>query len=234
MRKSRPARAAGTSASNGHFDAIGVRWERMEPSILPATGTPSYPPGVNRLFAWCLVPAALAASSAFVGCARTEKPPDTSPEPVVRVEADTSRFLRLKVEPPGAVRVWMQSVAVAPAEEIEAALPAADPAPPPVDTLAPPAAEAEPLLKAPILIAPARVDLPASRGRGAPAGAVELEVKVSEEGEVTDVRWAGGSADTTLIATATASARAMRFYPALLGGEPVSVWCRQRFEFPGR
>ena len=96
---------------------------------MPATGTPSYPPGVNRLFAWRLVPAALAASSAFVGCARTEKPPEPSPEPVVRVEADTSRFLRLKVEPPGAARVWMQSVAVAPAEGIDAALPNGQPDP---------------------------------------------------------------------------------------------------------
>jgi hypothetical protein len=198
--------------------------------ILPAPGTRPYPPGVSRLFAWRLVPAVLAASSTLSGCARIEKAPETSPDPVVRLEADTSRFLPLKVEPPGAASVWMQSVAVAPPAGIDAVLPAADPAPPPVDTIAPPA-EAEPLLKAPILIAPARVGL---RGRGAPAGAVELEVKVSEEGDVIAVRWAGGSADTALIATATASARAMKFYPALLGGEPVSVWCRQRFEFPGR
>jgi len=27
---------------------------------------------------------------------------------------------------------------------------------------------------------------------------------------------------------------AMEFYPALLGGRPVDVWCRQRFEFVPR
>jgi len=26
----------------------------------------------------------------------------------------------------------------------------------------------------------------------------------------------------------------MRFYPALRGGRPVAVWCRQRFEFGAR
>src|SRR6266545_850269 len=49
-----------------------------------------------------------------------------------------------------------------------------------------------------------------------------------------DAGWAGGSEDPARVAAATACARAMRFYPALRAGRPVAVWCRQRFDFPGR
>jgi outer membrane biosynthesis protein TonB len=59
-------------------------------------------------------------------------------------------------------------------------------------------------------------------------------VRVSEAGEVTEARWAGGSRDSALTAAATACARSMVFRPALLGGRPVTVWCRQRFDFPAR
>jgi outer membrane biosynthesis protein TonB len=61
---------------------------------------------------------------------------------------------------------------------------------------------------------------------------VELEVRVDSDGAVREVRWAGGAADTALIAAAIACARGLTFYPALRGGTPVEVWCRQRFDFP--
>jgi TonB family protein len=63
------------------------------------------------------------------------------------------------------------------------------------------------------------------------AGMVELDVRVDETGVVTDAHWAGGSADSSLVAAAIACAEAMAFYPAQLAGRPVAVWCRQRFDF---
>ena len=51
---------------------------------------------------------------------------------------------------------------------------------------------------------------------------------------VADVRWAGGDADSALVLAAERCAEAMEFYPALLAGRPVEVWCRQRFEFSPR
>ena len=140
----------------------------------------------------------------------------------------------LHVAPPPAARVWLRSVATARPARIEAPLPAAEPAILPPDTVAPRALEIDPALKPPILRFAARLGLPRSRGRAARAEAVELDVRVSEAGDVTDARWAGGSADTARVAAATACARSMQFHPALLGGRPVSVWCRQRFEFPER
>jgi len=118
-----------------------------------------------------------------------------------------------------------------PPAAIEAPLPAASAGIPPPETLPPPALEIDPGLKPPILRAPARLHLPAAPPRAEP---VELDVRVSETGEVTDARWAGGSANPARVAAATACARAMRFYPALKAGRPVAVWCRQRFDFPGR
>src|SRR5262249_36517410 len=130
-------------------------------------------------------------------------------------------------------RVWLRGVAIARPAAIEAPLPSAEPLAPSPDTSAPPALPIDPALKPPILRSAARLILPPSP-RGARAEAVELDVRVSDAGEVAEARWAGGSADTALVAAAIACARSMAFHPALLGGQPVSVWCRQRFEFPGR
>ncbi len=71
------------------------------------------------------------------------------------------------------------------------------------------------------------------RGRHAPAS-VEVELRVDETGAVSDVRWAGGSTDPALVAAAIECARSMRFVPARRGGEPVAVWCGQRFDFGAR
>ena len=174
----------------------------------------------------------LAASTIVAGCARSGRPQATSTALEVQVFSDTSRSMPLHVEPPPTARVWLRGVAIARPSAIDAPLPPAEPGAPPPDTVAPPALAIDPELKPPILRNAARLILPSSRGRGAEA--VELDVQVSDAGDVTDARWAGGSADTALAAAATACARAMTFHPALLGGQPVSVWCRQRFEFPGR
>jgi TonB family protein len=82
----------------------------------------------------------------------------------------------------------------------------------------------------PMLRAAARLVLPA-RARSSRFEAVELDVRVNEAGEVTDVLEAGAGADPALVEAARACARRMRFYPARRAGEPVAVWCRQRFDF---
>jgi TonB family protein len=175
--------------------------------------------------------AALAAVPAAAGCGRSAPPPGTSTALDVQVFRDTSATVTLHVVPP---RVWLRGVAIARPRSIEAPLPAAEPGAAPPDTSPPPALPVDPRLKSPILKSAAPLVVPPSRGRGADAQAVELDVQVSDLGDVTDVRWAGASADTALVAAASACARSMRFHPALLGGKPVSVWCRQRFEFPPR
>ena len=145
--------------------------------------------------------------------------------------SDTSRSVPFRVDPKQPVRLWVRSVSPRRPAAIEAPLPAAGAGILPPETLPPPALEIDPGLKPPILRTPAQLVLPPASPA---AGPVELDVQVSETGEVTDARWAGGSADPALVAAATACARAMRFYPALRGGRPVAVWCRQRFDFPGR
>ena len=70
-------------------------------------------------------------------------------------------------------------------------------------------------------------------GRG--RGWIELDVRVDEEGRVSDAELHGSSgADSAQVAAAVEAAFAMRFHPALRRGEPVAVWSRQRFELGGR
>jgi TonB-like protein len=174
--------------------------------------------------------ALLAAAVAVPGCGRSRPPQPSSTALDVQVFRDTSRAMTMHIEPPPAARVWLRGVAISRPAAIDAPLPAADPEAAPPDTSPPPALPIDPRLRAPLLRSAAPLVIPPSR---APA-AVELDVQVSDTGAVTDARWAGGSTDLALVAAATACARSMTFHPALLGGKPVSVWCRQRFEFPGR
>lgn len=94
-------------------------------------------------------------------------------------------------------------------------------APPASGTLA-----ADDDLRAPIVREGARVD----RVR-AKRGWVELDMRVDEEGAVSDAMFADGAADSTAVEAAIEAALAMRFWPASQNGRPVAVWCRQRFEF---
>lgn len=169
----------------------------------------------------------------LAGCGRSERPRAPAPELAIDVRSDTSRAVRLRIEPP---RVWLERVAIAPPASMEVPLPDAESDTAPPDTTPPPGLEIDPRLKAPILRSAAPLVLPpaASPGEPVPAATVELDVHVSEAGEVTEARRAGGSRDSALVAAATACARSMVFRPALLGGRPVAVWCRQRFDFPAR
>jgi hypothetical protein len=149
---------------------------------------------------------------------------------VVRVLADTGRTLSLAAPPPE-VNVTLAHVTPARAGVPEPPLPPATP-----DTLLLPqpqtgAGRGAPRLLPPILRAPGTLIAPRSLARPT---AVELDVRVDRLGRVVDVRWAGGDRDTVLVDAAQRCAAAMQFYPALLGGQPVEVWCRQRFEFTPR
>jgi hypothetical protein len=90
---------------------------------------------------------------------------------------------------------------------------------------APEASRDDDELRPPIPRGPAIVRL-----SGARAGWLELDVRVDENGEVTDAIAVGGDADSATVRAATESALAMRWFPAVRRGRPVAVWCRQRFE----
>ena len=181
-----------------------------------------------------LRPALIAATAVIAaGCGRAERGPEVrAPAPLalsVRALADTGTLQRLEVRPPREVRAWIARVAPAPAGALPIPLPEPRPdtlIPVEPERVAPPLA-VDPGLMPPVLITPATLILPASGG----SGSVELDVRVSETGEVSEVRPAGGESDSALVAAARDCARRMRFYPALRGGEPVAVWCRQRFDF---
>jgi len=64
---------------------------------------------------------------------------------------------------------------------------------------------------------------------------VELDVRVDEQGEVTDAVPSGGDADSVTVRAAIEAALGQLWYPATRAGRPVAVWCRQRYEVgPGR
>lgn len=172
----------------------------------------------------------LALALALAGCGRphaVEERPRALP---VDVYADTGRTVPLAVEPPAAARqvpeaaVWLARVSP---DRSPPGLSVADVAP---DTLVlppprPPALAVDDDLKPP---------LPRERGTlvvpSGARGSVELDVRVDERGEVSEVRWAGGSRDSLVVGAAVACARGMRFFPAQRAGQPVAVWCRQRFD----
>jgi TonB family protein len=149
----------------------------------------------------------------------------------VDVFADTGRGGRIAVPAHRGVLVWLARVTPSRMPLPSPALPEMRPESlPPIEDL-PPALEVDPGLKPPLLRVPGLLALPS--GWGDRRGTVELDVRVDESGRVSDAAWAGGSMDTALVAAARRCALGMRFYPALRAGHPVSVWCRQRFDFGG-
>jgi len=169
---------------------------------------------------------------ASAGCSKDHST-EATPAPVpleVHVRADTGSSTRLVIRQPRA-RVWMANVTSAPPSGIAPSLPEAAP-----DTVFPEiatrAVEIDPQLKPPILKSPAEITFPSESNRRLRASRVtiELDVRVDETGAVTEVAWAGGDADSSIVNAARECARTMRFYPALLAGRPVAVWCRQRFQ----
>jgi|SRR5262245_757739 len=180
--------------------------------------------------------AAFALLLASAGCGRSSAPVEREPPRAlpVAVFADTGRTTTLHVEPPSSragdgdqahATVWLTSVSPARTEPAAQASP--EPSP---DTLVPaappPALIVDGNLKPPL----PRSQTPLAVPRGA-RGSVELDVRVDEQGRVSDVEWADGSRDSALVRAARECARSMRFFPAERAGRPVAVWCRQRFDF---
>lgn len=111
---------------------------------------------------------------------------------------------------------------------LELALPNADPAPPPVadpDAIAREGLAIDDELRPPIARSASALTL-----KGARRGWVELDVRVDEQGEVSDAVVVEAMADSATQAAAVEAAYAVRFHPATQRGKPVAVWCRQRFE----
>jgi TonB family protein len=166
----------------------------------------------------------------LASCGRSPVPATPSVPLAVQVMADTAHRTAAATEvPPPAVSVWLERVDRVRAAAVDPPLP--DAAPDTTIPDSPPAPAIDPGLTPPVLAGPAPVLAPRD-AQGAPLrGRVELDLQVSESGEVTRTRWAGGSADRLLVNAATACALGMRFHPALHGDQPVAVWCRQRFDF---
>lgn len=133
---------------------------------------------------------------------------------------------------PGPEGARLTLVRIAPSRaDVHAPLPVPEPAAP--EATEPRASEAardDDELRPPIPRGPAIVRLSGTR-----AGWLELDVRVDENGEVTDAIPVSGDADSATVRAATEAALAMRWFPAIRRGKPVAVWCRQRFETgPGR
>jgi hypothetical protein len=154
----------------------------------------------------------------------------------VEVRSDTARSERLKVEPPVHARIWVAHVGsarVTPARglALEPELPAGSPDTIVIPDTSPPMLEIDADLKPPILRSRALLSVPQGWPPKRRPESVELDVRVDEVGTVTVAQWTGGSRDSGLVRAAVDCASHMRFYPALRGGRPVAVWCRQRFDF---
>lgn len=172
------------------------------------------------------------------GCARRPRPAAERPSSLplaAQVYADTGRGGRWNVRLPAA-RVWLTRVTPAPARPGQVPAPeppeaAPESLPPWADTE--PALEVDPGLKPPVPRAPA----PACLGQvpvlpaGRAAAWVDLDVRVDEDGAVSEALRVAGSTDSSLVEAARRCALSMRFYPALRAGRAVAVWCRQRFDF---
>jgi TonB family protein len=167
------------------------------------------------------------------GCSRDRHAVEATLPLHVEVRADTNRAQVLDVNAPPQARVWVASVASVRATALEPTLPE-----PGVDSL-PPAAPTPPMLdidddlKPPILRSRSVLMVPPEYGRRRAVESVELDVRVDESGAVSDALWVGGSNAPILVQAATECALQMKFYPALQSGQPVPVWCRQRFDFGG-
>jgi TonB-like protein len=179
--------------------------------------------------AWLAILLALA-----LGCGRRRQAELEPPRRLaVNVFADTGRAERLHVALPASpnsrepARVWLTRVTPSRPPALDLPLPAAAPSPVEDSEPTPPPLAVDPDLKPPILKAPGRLRLPPHARRSY----VELDVRIGEDGSVTDALWAGGSPDSALTEAASECALAMRFYPALRAGKPTAVWCRQRFDF---
>lgn len=198
-----------------------------------------------------VVPAVLIAGLvAAGGCARRDEASPRAGDTVrlpVDVVADSGASVRWVIRPPAdaggspesaerrgeggaGAAVWLARVEPSRPERFDPPLPGAAPETLAIGAAEPPRLEVDDDLKPPLLRRAAPLHVP-GRVR---AVSVELDVRVDEEGRVSDALWAGGADDSALVRAATDCALAMEFFPALQGGRRVAVWCRQRFDFGRR
>ena len=148
------------------------------------------------------------------------------------IARDVPERIVMPLAPEGSGRVVVERVGVA-----RMGLTRVDPTEAPLE-LAPPVAEpGEPPVAPAVSEAPDTSSLkpPIARGvptlpRGGRGGRVTLDVRVNEDGEVSDVELVETDADSATVAAATRAAYDVRYHPALLGTQRVAVWCRQVFD----
>jgi TonB family protein len=184
-----------------------------------------------KRFPWLLLALALPSCGHRTAPASRSVPADTA---VARAIArDRPQRLVLPLAPAGAGRMSFAAVAparadldsVAAGNALDLPPPAAEIAPPPMDTTAPAAdGSGTPELKPPIPRGTPRL------ARGGRGGSVTLDVRVDEAGEVSDVVIVSTDADSATVRAAENAAEALRYFPALLGQRRVAVWTRQVFE----
>ncbi|MCC6349694.1 MAG: energy transducer TonB [Candidatus Eisenbacteria bacterium] len=181
------------------------------------------------------LPAAVCLALLALGCAPRAGPRAAREGPetlAVSVLGDTSEAGTLRPARFGAApgaRLTLVRIATARAD-IGAALPVPEPSAPPAHDESPTEASGDDILRPPLPRGTATLRVRADR----PAW-VEFDVRVDEAGEVTDVIAVAGDADPAVVRAATDAALALRWHPATRRGQPVAVWCRQRFEAgPGR
>lgn len=135
---------------------------------------------------------------------------------------DQPERLVLPLAPAGAGEVVYGRVSPARAT-LDLPPPPAEVAEPPAGTTPEPPAPGEPELKPPIARGLPRL------ARGGRGGRVTLDVRVDENGDVSDVELVETDADSLTVRAANDAAFALRYYPALLGERRVAVWTRQVF-----
>ncbi len=166
-----------------------------------------------------------------IGCGRRESRSPSAVAVPIDVLADSGRGERLHVGLSApAAHVWLAHVSPARQPMAEPPLPSPSPEPVDVAAAAPPALQVDEGLKPPLLRHRGALRVPRAGG----GGSVDLDVRVTEEGDVSDALWAGGTRDSARVEAAIRCAFGMRFFPALQGGRAVAVWCRQRFDFDAR
>jgi outer membrane biosynthesis protein TonB len=134
--------------------------------------------------------------------------------------AGAFRLEKVSVERAGLDRApSVPPVVVAPAEPSHE-LPVPEPGEPPAPKASASPRDERTLLPPIARGAPARV----VGGRG---GQVTLDVRVDENGDVSDALLAASDADSLAVDAAIEAALGMRYHPALLGGRPTAVWTRQ-------
>ncbi len=185
----------------------------------------------------CCVGSGLPRSAALLcvlvlGCGRNEPRRGDTLAIGVDVRADSAGTV-MTIQPPPLARIWVARVAPVRPSAGSLDFAPTEPTPDSVIVEMPPAPHLliDDDLKAPIPRRAPVLSVPLRYARQRSVISIEMDVRVDADGSVSDALWAGGSNDPELVQAATQCALTMSFYPALQGGKPVPVWCRQRFDF---